>query len=51
MRMLLKQLRNLQNGGQDEDNNVYAHYIMGVLNMTDRIVDAVENEEMMPAHK
>lgn len=32
--------------GQDEDNNVYAHYIMGVLDMTDRIVDAVENEEM-----
>lgn len=36
---------------QDVDNNVYAHYVMGVLNMTDRIVDAVENEDMMPADK
>ena len=32
--------------GEDVDNKVYANYIMGILDMVDIIVDAVENEKM-----
>lgn len=44
MKQHLKQSKNLQNGGIEEDGKTYGHFVDGIVTVVDRLLDKLKEE-------